>query len=281
MMWVCPGLRPTRRWTQAGPWDHRRVRRGVTGRCREGVAISVYYANVRGVQPRRPATPQLLADPCIPRNSTQAVRVSSRWHLGPGLVFPDEGTASLGVRLGQQTRHRYFHEPRVTVVPVAVGEGQLQGLGYGVNIARRVVPLGPQVVAPQEIQGLQQDRALAPGTTGIHVDITEGYVRGRLYPSAELRQILRCEEPAVVAVKLHNGGRDVPLIEGVPSCSQSGFPPLAPGVGLFIHHILQRPCEVRLPEDVARLRRPAAGQVDSSIGRPPAILIGVGPNLVS
>src|SRR5438132_7682924 len=92
---------------------------------------------------------------------------------------PDQFDALGGIRLRQQACNRDGGEIGVTVVALAVGKSQLEDLGHGMNIGRRVVPQGAQVDMLQHIQGLEQYGCLRPGGLTTDLIARKGSANGR------------------------------------------------------------------------------------------------------
>ncbi len=97
----------------------------------------------------------------------------------------------------EQVVKRHVGERGVAVPGLAVGEGELARLGHRVDEVRGSRAHRGQVVAVEQGELLQEDRALAPGT-GLGDGQPVVVVRdGRLQPGAPGRQVLAGEQAAV------------------------------------------------------------------------------------
>jgi len=73
---------------------------------------------------------------------------------------------------GQQLRHRHIHKTRIPIVCFAVGKSQLRRLDQQMNVGRRVVSKGSQVIPFEQSQLLQEYRPLRPRTALVHIVAT-------------------------------------------------------------------------------------------------------------
>ena len=86
----------------------------------------------------------------------------ARAALERGMFGVDQFAAQSGVLGREQARERDIGEMGVGVVRVAIGEGQLERFGDRVDCIGAVMPHRLQVEAVEDLQGLEQRRALGP-----------------------------------------------------------------------------------------------------------------------
>src|SRR5207302_1137807 len=72
---------------------------------------------------------------------------------------------------------RHVYETGVTVVALAIGEGQLGGLDVDVQELGGVVPESAQIETFEQLQVLEKDRALRPWAALEHFDAAVGRAR--------------------------------------------------------------------------------------------------------
>ena len=95
-------------------------------------------------------------------------RASSQWvsrallERGPAGV--DQRPPHRGVLLREERRPRDLDHPRIPVVPIPIGEGQLDRLDRRVHVLRRIVAHRLQVIPFKQVERLEHDRPLAPET---------------------------------------------------------------------------------------------------------------------
>ena len=143
------------------------------------------------------------------------------------------------------------------------------------NILGRIVALGRKIVAFQEIQRLLQDRPLAPRAAGVDLKVLECRPRRGFYGHSKFGQVFSGQQPVVLRVKLDNRRGNIALVESGPGRLEPGFSSPAPGLRLFVGHILQGSGQVGLFEDGARLWGLTAGQIDGRVRWPAPILVGI------
>src|SRR3546814_1795975 len=90
-----------------------------------------------------------------------------------------------------------------------------------------------------------------------------------------LRQIALAQQPALGLVEGDDPAADVAAVEGVAGRLQTGLAAAAGGSALLVRHVLQRPAEILLAEQLAGPRRRAAGQIDPGIFVPLAVFLGL------
>ena len=83
--------------------------------------------------------------------------------LERGVLGVDQAAPLRGVLGPEQRGQRHVGEERVGVIRVAIGHGELEGLDDRVDRLRAIVPHRLQVEALEDLQGLEQVRALGPG----------------------------------------------------------------------------------------------------------------------
>ena len=92
---------------------------------------------------------------------------AARPQVGAGLDV-DQGLPLVVVVVAQQRFDRHVDEPRVAVIGLAVGKGELGRLGDDVDEAGAERIHGAQVEAPEQGKLLQEHRPLAPRTGLAH-----------------------------------------------------------------------------------------------------------------
>ena len=131
------------------------------GRGREQVAPAIDRVDVGGVAgDHRPAL--------AARGGSDGHR--ARPQLEAGAPFVDQLAPFGGVVVRQQQTHRHADEFGIAVVALAIGKCELGALEIDVQILGRVVSEAREVVALEQLELLQQDRALAPGSALQHLD---------------------------------------------------------------------------------------------------------------
>jgi hypothetical protein len=160
---------------------------------------------------------------------------------------------------------------RISVVGLAVGEGQLHGFGDGVDVLRGVVAERGHVEAVQDLQHLDQHGPLAPEAARDELAGPEGRPHGRLEPHAKLRQVFPREQPALGGVIARDRGRDVAAIEGVAGGGEARHPAGPAGGTILVGEVREGATEVGLDEALTGARRPASGQEDRRGRRPPPV----------
>ena len=173
-------------------------------------------------------------------------------HLRPGLAGANQVPPGAGVLLGEQPPQGDVHEVRVAEVGVAVGEGQVEGLGHGVQVGGAAGAHLPQVEALQEVEGQQQAGALAPGATGVDVQVTVGGVRRGLQADAELRQVVLREQAPLLAVEGGDLAGQLPPVEEVAGGPDAGLA-VAPGAPLGFDQAPEGVPQLGLAEDLPHL----------------------------
>src|SRR4030095_8396046 len=103
------------------------------------------------------------------------------------------------VRLRQEPI-RDLHEVRIAVVRVAVREGELDRLDESMQVCGRIMAEGLQVDAVQEIEHLEQRRALTPEPTGSDFVADEGRMKRASDLDAELGEVAGRERSTPGAV---------------------------------------------------------------------------------
>ena len=131
----------------------------------------------------------------------------------PGI---DLGRPLAGVGGGQQALGRHVDEVGIGVVGVAVGVGQLHRLDDGVEVVGAVVAHRLQVELLQDVERLQQHRALAVEPVLVDGVVAVVSAGGRLDPRVELGEVVELEGRAVLLQEGDHLLGDVALVEAIP-----------------------------------------------------------------
>ena len=241
----------------------RRRNPGPAGGKRGHIALGVDHRHVHG--PRSPVA------------SGKHLLALQQRHPGMGVARPlvvrgvvgvNQDTTLGCIRFGQQAVQRDIDKFRVAVILFAVGKGQLQTLGHGMDIVGAVMAQAAQVIALQERQLLQKHRPLAPRAALIHLVATVG-IRDRLFDRGPKRgQILGSDQPAVGFAVFLDNLRDFSPIKGVPGCLQPGLTAARLGVLLGLHQAPEGLSQVRVFEDFSHLGQTIIRQIDLGRRRP-------------
>ena len=211
-------------------------------------------------------------------DGVEALGVAGGRHVGPRPLL-DELLPRSGVRLREQALGGDLHEVRIAVIGVTVGERQLDRLDDPVQVGRRVVAERLQIDPVQQIQHLQQRRALAPeATRGDFVSVVRR-AQGRADLDAELCEIGGRQGPALRSVELGDALRRLAAVELVAGRAHAGLAAAA-CLRLGAHHPPKRLAQLPLHEDFTRAVRAAVAQVERGRRRPALVLVGVRPHLV-
>src|SRR5882724_12420921 len=127
------------------------------------------------------------------------------------------------------------------------------------NVRRRIVPRGLQVVSLQQSQLLEENRALAPGAA--FEDLIPAVVDRdrRLHLGFKGGQVVDVEQSPVA---LHKGGDlagDIPCIKRLASGLQTGRSSLGSGAVLGLKQAFERMGEIGVAEDRADFRQSPSG----------------------
>ena len=174
-----------------------------------------------------------------------------------------------GIAGGQQALGRHVDEVGVGVVGVAVRVGQLHRLDHGVDVVGAVVAHRLQVELLEDVQRLQQHRALA--VEAVLVDGVAAVLGGRrlLDAGVELGEVVELERGAVLLQEGDHLLGDVALVEAVAG---GGDALLAAQMGVFplgLHHPREGGGEGGERDGLARrVQRPVRLQPEPLIVRP-------------
>ena len=181
----------------------------------------------------------------------------------------DQRGALLGVGLRQQALGRHLHERRVGVVGVAVGVGQLHRLGHGVHVVGAVVPHRRQVEGLEDVERLQQHRALAREAVLVDGVAAVGRRRRLLDAGEVLGEVAGVERRLVLLQERHHLLGDVALVEAIAGGGDAGRAAAPLGAALGLDHPRERARRGRQLDGLA-------GRVRRAVGLQPVALV-VGP----
>src|SRR6185295_16218231 len=117
------------------------------------------------------------------------------------------------------------------------------------NVGRRMVPEGGNVILLKHAQQHAQQRPLAPWSACVKLKLALADRRWRLESGAEGGHVRAPEPSAIRGMVVANGGRDFTLVEGRVSGSQACRATLPGRYLLLIDHVLQRAGEIGLAKD--------------------------------
>ena len=211
-------------------------------------------------------------------DGVEPIGIARGRHVGPRPLL-DEPLACRGVRLREQRVGGDFHEVRVAVVRVAVGEGELDRLDETVQVRRRVVAEGLEVDAVEEVEHLEQRRPLTPEAARGDVVTAERGPQCGAHLDAELGEVTGGERSAFDAVELGDALGRLAAIELIARRAHPGLTAAArlrfgPG------HAAERLAQLALHENLTHAKRPAVPQVEGRRGRPASVLVGVRSHLI-
>ena len=146
---------------------------------------------------------------------------------------------------------------------MAIGEGKLDDLHENMKIAVAVLAQGAKIDAFEQIQHLDQRRALAPEAAGTNFHRTEATAHGRCHLDFERVEILGRKPAAMITVVSNDGARYIAAIKSVVHGAQPASRP-RPRSALFIDQILRL-----FARSVCTKRPPGSG------GPPPGNNLGV------
>ena len=119
-----------------------------------------------------------------------------------------------------------------------------------------------------EVQRLEQGRALAPRPAAIEPDVAERGLDWSLDAGPIIRQILGREQPAFALLVRDDRTGDVSDVEGIARGLQPGVTSASRrDGGLLVGHELHRGGEILLDEHLADARRAAMRQIERRVGR--------------
>ena len=195
------------------------------------------------------------------RSNAKFLGRARRRHFGPRDIRINPCTSPRGVGVAQQRVDRHIDELRIAVIGMAVGERQFECLDKCVDIGRRIVAQRFQVEAFQDLQRLQQHRALAPRPAAEQCGVVEADRQRRFDIDVKIGKIILAQ-PAVIGLVIRDDPAcDVAAVECIPRRGQAGrASTLASGGGFLIRHILNRTRPDRTEKSAApasALRRPA------------------------
>src|SRR5437660_10760848 len=99
------------------------------------------------------------------------------------------------------------------------------------------MPAALELRPVEQVERLQQRRALAPGAAAIDVDVAEPRMNRRLDLGMVFGEILGAQEPAILLLEAHDRSGDVAAIEGVVRRCQPGRAPAAAMRALLVDHV--------------------------------------------
>ena len=160
---------------------------------------------------------------------------------------------------------------------LAVGEAELHRFGDGVNVLHAVVAERRDVDTVEQTRHLGEHRPLAPGSTGVELDLSEP-CNHRLFDRAlVLGEVLHRQPAAGFFVVPNHGAGEVAPVEGVARGDQAGLSPCVRRRRRFlVDHVLDCVAKVGLYETFAHPGRLAAREIDVPIRRPAAVAIRMG-----
>jgi hypothetical protein len=135
------------------------------------------------------------------------------------------------------------------------------------NVLGAVVPHLFEVVALEDVQHEEFGGTLRRGR--VLVDLVTAVTRRdwRFDLGRVAREILVAIEAAVLLGEVGHRPGDVALVEAI-ACGAQRLSPTLPRRGLFrVDQLTEHACRVRIPEQLAWLRRSAVGEVDLHRGR--------------
>ena len=263
-----PALRaaPGHYATDAG--DGRRVHVGIARRRGKAVAVRVDDGHVRRVERFVGAT----------RDGGGRSAITRGRHLAPRAVANQRATLG-GVGLGQQHLGRHVDDVRIAVIRLALGKRDLHRLRDEVQIGRRVVAECRQIRALEQVEHLQQDRALTPEAAHAHLPRAPRADQRALDLDLERREIIQRQRALLGTMEFRDALGGLAAIELV-ACRANSRGAAAAGALLRARHPAERVAQLRLHEPLAHAEWPPVVQVERGRRRPATIFVGVGGQLI-
>ena len=181
----------------------------------------------------------------------------------------DQRRALLRVFFRKQPGRRHRHEGRVRVVAVAIRIRELHRLDDGVEVVGARVAHRGQVEVLEDVERLEQHRALAPERVLVDRVAAVRGRRGLFDARKEVRKVRPIERRVVLLQERDHLARDVPLVETVARRDHAG--PSSSGFrgALGADHPGQRVRQRRQPDGFAGLVvRPVGLQPDRLVAGP-------------
>ena len=189
----------------------------------------------------------------VVRHRRHPLRIAPRRHVLERPRLVDERDALAGVLLGVQVLWRR-REVRVGDVLVGVRNRQVDHLGHEVDVRRRVVAEGAQVVVLQHVEHQDDARPLAPAGGGVDVVAVE-FGPERLLPAAlVVREVLVADDAFLLPEETVHGAGRLALVEGVPG----GADPVGTAssrrqrLPLGVHQVADEPSQVGVHHEVTQ-----------------------------
>ena len=156
----------------------------------------------------------------------------------------------------------------IAVVGLAIGEGELGGLDNGVDVVGGVVAHRGEVEAFEQLELLQEDGALRPGSALEDGHAAVVRARGRLDARGEALEVGGAEQAAVGVGPRDDFARDVAAVEALARGVEAGLAPTIFRRRFGVEHALEKICERGVLQHAARLRDFAVGQINARRRRP-------------
>ena len=180
-------------------------------------AICVVPSAAGTVAPAAPAR-TLVTAPARPRPHW----IAGRRLFGRRAIHAYEGGPLAQIGGGKQLGERHAAVPRVAIVLLAIGEGELERFRHHVDVARGVVPHRAQVERFEHAEGLHEHGPLRPRRLAQDLPPREREAHRRLEARAVPGQIAGPQEPAHPLGEAADGGRDVAAIEALARRDDAG-----------------------------------------------------------
>ena len=168
-------------------------------------------------------------------------------------IHADRRGTLLRVLLREQALRRLCgRKVRVAVIEVAIGEGEVHRLVDRVDVICAVVTHRAHVEVLEDVQRLQQRRALRPDVELVDLDAAVTGAERLLDERLPLREVVERDQATLFLHAAHEFLRDVAAIEAVVRGLQGLLARLAGGERLLLSldHLAQRGGEVGLAEDL-------------------------------
>ena len=233
------------------------------GREGDHVAIPVHSGDVAGVA----RVIAVAASRDIARALDTALAGIAGTEIERRLGGIDQLAALGGIFFRKQPRIGDLDEVGVAQVRVAIGHGQFDGFGLGVDVVGGIQSHLLEVVAFQDVEREQFGGALVGG--GVLVDRVAAVGGGdRLFDLGRIfGEIFVAEKTAVLFGELRHLASDVALVETIARGFQTGFAALVTGCLFGLDQASKSPGEIGILPDVAGRPSLAVGRCEEALAR--------------